>query len=177
MGTTYSLRDTGLSPGQSKHEDVRLELDPYLQGGESYQPREPVVDARLDLTAMTEGTSFRLRFGIDYDGPCARCLEPATLRIDADVHEVHDESSEDDELRSDHVDDTLLQLDVTGWAQEIVGLNFPISVLCRPDCRGLCAECGINLNDHPDHEHEKPADSRWDALKNLKLEDDAGDDA
>ena len=28
-------------------------------------------------------------------------------------------------------------------------LEHPIRVLCRPDCRGLCALCGANMNDAP----------------------------
>ena len=172
MGTTYSLRDLGIFAGQSKHENVVLELDPYHQAGVDYAPRSGRADADLDVTAMTEGASFRLRFHVDYDGPCARCLEPATLAIDVDDHEVHDENAEEEELRSDHVDDKLLELDISAWAHESIGLRFPVRVLCRKDCRGLCAECGVNLNEHPDHDHEKPTDSRWDALRQLAIEDE-----
>lgn len=32
-----------------------------------------------------------------------------------------------------------------GIREEIL-LNFPLKVLCRPDCRGLCSACGKNLN-------------------------------
>ena len=28
-------------------------------------------------------------------------------------------------------------------------LDHPIRILCRPDCRGLCAFCGANLNEGP----------------------------
>ena len=28
-------------------------------------------------------------------------------------------------------------------------LEHPIRILCKPDCRGLCAFCGANLNDGP----------------------------
>ena len=30
-------------------------------------------------------------------------------------------------------------------------LEHPIRVLCRPDCRGLCPQCGTNLNQEPCH--------------------------
>lgn len=194
MATTYSLRDLGLSPGQAKHEELALELVPYVQGAVEFidaggkapvlGPKAPTpagieysvaadsVQARLDITAMTEGHSYRLRFHADYTGPCARCLEPAAWSTDVDAHMVHDPDTEDEELRSDHVDDRLNQLDVSGWAQEEVGVRFPTKVLCRRDCRGLCGQCGENLNEHPDHAHEKPADSRWDALRDLQLEGD-----
>jgi uncharacterized protein len=187
--TTYSLRDLGISPGQSKGEQLELELPPYRQGGVDfipehggtapasgvieYVPRASPVSARIDVTAMTEGTSFRLRFSADYDGPCARCLEPASWHAQVDAHAVHDEQADDEDLRSDHVDDQAHSLDVTGWAREEVGLLFPTRVLCRADCRGLCGQCGASLNDDPDHAHEQPPDSRWDALRTLQL--DGGD--
>lgn len=192
--TTYSLRDLGINAGQATHADLDLELVPYVQGaieyvdaggekGPALAPKVPShtgieysvqggsVPAQLDVTAMTEGVSFRLRFAASYEGPCARCLEPATWSTDVDAHAVHDADSEDDELRSDHVDDQANLLDVSAWAREEVGLLFPTRVLCRPDCRGLCGECGVNLNEHPEHAHEKPTDSRWDALKDLQLEE------
>ncbi|MCW2925915.1 MAG: hypothetical protein JWM98_3319 [Thermoleophilia bacterium] len=192
--TTFSLRDLGISPGQSRHDEMDVALPPYVQGAiefgddtgggkapKSQQPGPPpgiaygvagdTVAVQLDTTAMTEGTSFRLRFEADYSGPCARCLEPATLHIDVDAHEVHDHDApvEDEDLRSEHVDEQALLLDISAWAQEAVGLRFPTRVLCRPDCRGLCPVCGVDLNEHPDHAHEQPVDTRWDALKGLQL--------
>lgn len=193
MTTTFPLRDLGISPGQARHEELELELRPYVQGalelikdgdkapvlapkapapkGIEYQAEDGIAPAQLDITAMTEGYSFRLRFAAEFVGPCARCLEPARFSVDVDSHAIHDHDTDDEDLRSDHVDDKLNQLDVSGWAREEVGLQFPTQVLCRPDCRGLCAQCGENLNEHPDHEHEPTIDSRWEALKDLKLED------
>jgi uncharacterized protein len=51
-------------------------------------------------------------------------------------------------------------------------LALPTQILCRPECLGLCPVCGEPLNDADPaaHEHEKPVDSRWAALKDLKLE-------
>jgi uncharacterized protein len=37
-------------------------------------------------------------------------------------------------------------LEVDKDVREQVLLNFPMKVLCRPDCKGLCARCGNNLN-------------------------------
>lgn len=179
MSTTISLRDLGLSPGQAAHREFDIELVPYVQAGEPYVVSSETVPARLDITAMDEGWSFHLRFQGEYVGPCSRCLEPAMFNAIIDAHEIHDpaiepDSEDADQLRSDHVDDVANELDVSSWAQEAVALRFPTRVLCRPDCRGLCAQCGENLNEHPEHEHEQPTDSRWDALKNLQVEGDDG---
>jgi len=49
-----------------------------------------------------------------------------------------------------------------------VVLDLPFQPLCREDCAGLCTVCGVNLNDHPDHEHEVVGDPRWEALRGLE---------
>jgi uncharacterized protein len=37
-------------------------------------------------------------------------------------------------------------IDVTSLVHEHVLLALPIRLLCAEDCRGLCAQCGTNLN-------------------------------
>ncbi|ATU20186.1 YceD family protein [Bifidobacterium choerinum] len=44
---------------------------------------------------------------------------------------------------------------------------LPLQPLCRPDCRGLCPQCGIDLNEYPDHHHET-TDIRFAGLEALK---------
>jgi uncharacterized protein len=43
-------------------------------------------------------------------------------------------------------------------------LDLPLSPLCREDCRGLCAGCGIALDDLPDDHTHTTTDPRWAAL-------------
>jgi uncharacterized protein len=49
-------------------------------------------------------------------------------------------------------------------------LALPQQLLCRDDCAGLCPDCGENLNDAPDHAHERAPDPRWAALDQLKFD-------
>ena len=50
--------------------------------------------------------------------------------------------------------------------RDAVVLALPMQPVCREDCAGLCAECGVRLADDPDHRHEV-TDIRWAALKDL----------
>ena len=99
-----------------------------------------------------------------------RCLEPAALDLEVESREIDQAETEDAELRSPYVDED--ELDIGRWAHDAVMLALPSKILCRPDCLGLCHGCGEPLNDADpkDHEHEKPIDERWSALKDLKLE-------
>ena len=51
--------------------------------------------------------------------------------------------------------------------RDAVVIALPFQPLCRPDCEGLCADCGIRLEDAPEgHAHER-VDPRWAALAHL----------
>jgi uncharacterized protein len=119
---------------------------------------------------MHEGWATHLRFHATLDGPCQRCLAPATVEIDVDAREVHDESADDPELVSDFIDADEV-LDVSAWAQEAIGVGFPWQVLCKEDCAGLCPSCGIDRNTGTCDCTTETTDSRWDALKDLKLDE------
>ena len=54
------------------------------------------------------------------------------------------------------------------WARDAVALALPDKILCRPDCAGLCGECGKNLNDEPHTHEEQHGDPRWAALEALR---------
>ena len=38
-------------------------------------------------------------------------------------------------------------IDLAPLVREYLLLEVPIKPICRPDCRGLCLECGVNLNE------------------------------
>jgi uncharacterized protein len=99
-----------------------------------------------------------------------RCLEPATLDLEVEAHEIDQAGTDDPELRSPYVEED--ELDIGRWAHDATILALPTRIICRPDCAGLCPVCGASLNDADpaDHEHEKPTDPRWSALKDLKLD-------
>ncbi|MBQ9428683.1 MAG: DUF177 domain-containing protein [Clostridia bacterium] len=41
------------------------------------------------------------------------------------------------------------KLDIDGQLIEILSLEFPMRILCKEDCKGLCPRCGKDLNDGP----------------------------
>ncbi len=54
--------------------------------------------------------------------------------------------------------------------RDALALALPAQIVCRPDCLGLCSVCGANLNDDPEHAHERAPDPRWAKLSELKLD-------
>ena len=62
--------------------------------------------------------------------------------------------------------DSYHSLDLTEAVRQYVIINLPMKPLCRRDCAGLCASCGVNLNDHQCG-CSAGVDSRWGPLQEL----------
>ena len=86
--------------------------------------------------------------------------------FDADAYEVHQPGG-GEELTSPYMDD---ELDLAAWARDALALVLPAQLTCRPDCAGLCPQCGANLNEDPGHAHEPAPDARWSKLSELKFD-------
>ena len=130
------------------------------------------VDVRLE--SVTEGVLVTGTVTAPLAGQCGRCLDPVTEDLDVDVVELFaypdsttEQTSEEDEvhrLEGDH-------LDLEPVVRDAVVLGLPWTPLCRPDCAGLCPDCGQRLDDLPaGHAHEQ-LDPRWAALTALVTED------
>jgi len=85
---------------------------------------------------------------------CSRCLEPYWMPVDAafdlryqprtqNAGEGEREVEEDDLTTAFYEDDTI---DLGQLMHEQFYLALPMKPLCTDDCRGLCPQCGTNLN-------------------------------
>ena len=168
--TIVDLARLSLSHGEGRRLSVPVRLAPLALGGQTYTATRDAIEARLDLSRPSSGYAFRLRFPLQLEGPCMRCLESAAQQLEVDVREVDQQDTDDEELRSPYVADD--ELDVGRWAQDAAALAAPVQILCRPDCAGLCPVCGESLNDADTaaHVHDSGPDPRWAKLKDLKLE-------
>jgi uncharacterized protein len=77
-------------------------------------------------------------------------------------------SFELDEVDAEPFDGKTIELDPI--IREQVLLALPLSVLCRDECKGLCAVCGTDLNEQDcGHAGKKEVDVRLAKLKDIKL--------
>ena len=95
---------------------------------------------------------------------CVRCLTPFRLAFNVQLEELFALSSSIDPVYFVNED---------GWLnlkqplREQILLAMPIQALCRPDCKGLCDQCGQNLNDGLCSCSTEEIDPRLAALKAL----------
>ena len=137
-----------------------------LQFGTGYPVSEPV---KINGTVRNTADVLMMKGSITtcLHGQCDRCATNFTqdVEIPVDVVLVEELTNEDSE------DEWVFPL-VAGEAdlEEIVRtvfvLNLDSKLLCRPDCKGLCCQCGKNLNDGP-CTCQKELDPRFAALRQL----------
>jgi uncharacterized protein len=86
---------------------------------------------------------------------CGRCLDDFLLPVDArfDLRYVPQADNAAAEAEREISEDDLAtafysegMLDLTELVREQFQLTLPMKPLCAQSCRGLCAECGANLN-------------------------------
>lgn len=96
---------------------------------------------------------------------CSRCLEefekPITLHIDEDFT-TDDENKDDENI---FIDSDVL--DITEILENNVMISLPMKKLCKEDCKGLCQNCGTNLNYKTCNCGNDDIDPRFAKLKDL----------
>jgi uncharacterized protein len=164
----FDLETLQLRPGDGRRLDSAVQLDPLMLAGERYTVPGGAVAIRLDVSRTVAGYALRLQFHAPVEGACMRCMGSATQPVSVDAREV-EQPGEDEELHSPYLDGAVL--DVRTWARDALALALPAQIVCDEDCRGLCPECGADLNDvdPEEHRHEAAGDPRWAKLRDLKL--------
>ena len=131
------------------------------------------VDARLTATHTNPGPLLEGEARATMEQQCSRCLRPVKIPVDATFAEQYyttigvlgqslDAAPADVRtIGSDFL------VDLTELVTEELILATPLAPLCRRDCKGLCLECGEDLNDRL-HTHDDPVDDRWAKLQALR---------
>lgn len=128
-------------------------------------PEGAPVEVELRLESVHEGILVTGTADAELVGECSRCLDPIRTGATVDLQELFlnaDPGDEEDALVVER--DTV---DLEPVLRDAVVTSLPFQPVCRPDCQGLCPDCGIRLEDAPaDHSHHQ-VDPRWAALSAL----------
>jgi len=130
---------------------LELEHDPMIRDG------SPV---RYDLHAqrLMDDMLVRGTLAVEFTSPCSRCGEwfRKSLRVSTFFRSyplAHENES----------------IDLTGDIREDILLALPINLVCSAECRGVCPQCGVNLNKQSCGCHPGKSPAAWSVLDQLKL--------
>ena len=90
-------------------------------------------------------------------GPCDRCLCDTEIDLGGSIDLVLEPRRlpEDWEVDDEDVENAGFEFydgreaDLEPYVREFLSLGIPMNVVCSDDCKGLCPDCGKNLNEGP----------------------------
>ena len=135
----------------------------------------PFLDVNLVYYRSGQEIFFQGSFGGTVEGCCSRCLKSYRFPIEKTFDFVltpDPPSTKSKELNRDEMGlsfYTSEEINLSPFIREQVLLALPTRPLCEDGCRGLCAGCGVNLNDETCLCAFSPGDSRMAFFRTLKL--------
>jgi uncharacterized protein len=149
------------APGATR--ELRLR-DHYASLGPDLELAGP-IDGQLRLQRTNRGVLVRGRVSAPLRRTCARCLEPYVEEVAVTIDEEFLPSLDpqsgvpvamDEGDQTSRIDDHH-EIDFAPLLHDELSLTEPMHPLCRPDCPGLCAVCGLPLADGQHlHEADEP---------------------
>lgn len=156
--------------------DYTVQVAPEELAGllEDARPAAP-LEGDLRLMRAPRSIFVRGQLGTDVYMECSRCLAevdtPVELELEAEYFPQIDISSgaplpaPDDDLA--FTIDGNHELDLSEIVRQSLLLALPMHALCAEACRGLCPDCGANLNQGLCTCEPEPADERLTPLRAL----------
>lgn len=113
---------------------------------------------------------------------CSRCLDTFSMPVEASLEEQFQptvdvltgyaiQRADFEENDAAFPIDSNHMMDLTEPVRQALLVALPMKPLCREDCKGICAECGANLNEWNCGHTQQKADDRWSGLRELRLDD------
>lgn len=158
----------------------RLEFREQFAPGRIDLGKDASQIERLDAEGSAEliGADIRLAGHLQttVEVSCARCLEPTRLRVEKDFDLFYRPVQTIAREEEVEIDDAELEIGfyqghgllLEDALKEQILLALPMRSLCRPDCRGLCPECGQNRNLEECNCRSAAVADRWAGLARFK---------
>ncbi len=132
------------------------------------------VDVRLQVRFTENQYIIRGSVATTARTRCVRCAENFVTAIDEPINWVVQLIADrkilaEEEATEDYwfIEKDAYSLEIGDRLREILLVNAQANPLCATDCRGLCAQCGKNLNEGDCDCVREETDSRWGPLKEL----------
>ncbi len=129
--------------------------------------------AKCELSAERSSNGYHISgiIKIPFKQTCDKCLSNFHDLRTAELNfwlTDYDELLQDDSDDVFHFSEDDNEIDLNPLIQEFIFLEKPMKSICSKDCKGLCLNCGTNLNERNCGCSIESKDNHWEALKNLK---------
>lgn len=156
------------------------------------KPAEKTVKGSIEINRVNDQLHFEGSINVDLLPVCSRCLESFSYQLHvpikmdlAPLHVSKEEKSrkrsskEEQHQREDEIELSKADLEFSFYKgpeidlqkilREQIVLALPLRFLCQENCKGLCSNCGVNLNQVGCNCASKDiVDPRWEPLKNIR---------
>ena len=134
------------------------------------------IEEHLGPKQVIEDIRLRARIAGEFQLLCARCVEPVAHTVDETVDLIFRPAGTDAQSGERAITEAETEIGyyeqsgllLEDAVREQVLLSLPERTLCQPNCKGLCAHCGGNLNEVSCDCAREAVDPRWSALKGLR---------
>ena len=135
------------------------------------------IQIRLHLSRSGKVILMRSRVEAQVECICARCLTSFSRTLASEFKTLLKPKPdflppEEVELSREDLETEFYEgeeIDVTPWVQDQILLTLPAKAICQEECRGLCPQCGQNLNRGTCQCSGKVIDPRFESLKNFRV--------
>lgn len=136
------------------------------------------LEGKVRFTRTPSGVLGDVEAHGDVEMPCIRCLNPTKQAVAVQFRDEFHSKVEvttgiplptPDEEDPFYISENHM-VDLGEALREYALLELPMQTLCRPDCKGICPECGADRNTEPCNCQEEIIDERFAALKALLKE-------
>ena len=144
-----NLTDVFASEGKDRRESLAYEENSFFYMGNNYMIREK---SPVNMTFTNIGTGKVMicgDFKLVLEIPCDRCLETVAVPLEVKFEQevVSPDNENQEEKQSGQSFMLGYELDTEAFMNGEILVNMPVKVLCKPDCKGICKQCGHNLNE------------------------------
>jgi len=156
--------------GRQEHYDLNVYL-PELDGDGDRISFAGPADIDIDLTNTGFCILLTGKIEVPVEMDCARCLTPFKCHVTTDIFETYYDKKKGPPKTSDNDEEYIPftgdDINIEPEVIKAVLLAIPIRALCDPECKGLCPQCGSNLNIETCTCRQENIDPRMAKLKEL----------
>ena len=139
------ISDIVSGKGRHKNIDYTFEMNPFEFEGDIIKPVSS-CSVQGDISSKDNILLLNINIKVNLEMNCSRCLDTFIYPIDIDIEErfTNNKELQDNEEIIFVDSDTL---DIAKIVENVIISTLPIKRLCTDDCKGLCYQCGKNLNE------------------------------